>query len=199
LVSKFETVDPLKSFWEVWERGGLEVRNGSDVIWSCYEHGDYEFGKYHWNKLAHAYFPGQVFGHDMKRALMFDLDDVAEEANLRRGTVGAARTGMADCFTTAGYFGCLKYFLIGTIMGRWSRRAFQGDLAAQLACSTLMSAALHTLSHGTVWLVNEYVHMAVFSYPLLYWARKPVALVHARFARRRPVGPPAGVAAPGLR
>jgi hypothetical protein len=105
---------------------------------------------------------------------------------------------MADCFASFGYLGCLKYVVIGFIMGRWYRRAFRGDLAAQLAYSTLMSAALHTVSHGTVWFVNEYIHMAIFSYPVLHWARKPAQLGGVPPGRRRPnhygVEPATGVA-----
>jgi hypothetical protein len=78
-------------------------------------------------------------------------------------------------------------------MGRWYRRAFQGDLASQLAYSTLISAALHTVSHSTTWILNEYIHMAVFSYPLLYWARKPAVAAARPAAPRRMVGATAGL------
>ena len=121
------------------------------------------------------------------------------EANERRGTVASTDTGMADCFTSFGFFGCVKYVLIGFVMGRWDRRSFQGDLASQFAYSTLMSAALHTVSHGTPWLLNEYIHMAIFSYPVLYWARKPAACRVAAPGRGGPAEPSFGMASPGLR
>jgi hypothetical protein len=200
-LEKFETADFIKDFANLVERGGLEVENGVEVISTTYENRSYEFGKLHWNKLVHAYFPGQVFGHDTKLDLQFNIQDVAAEANIRRGTRGATQTGMADCFTSFGFFGWIKYVLIGFVMGRWYRRAVQGDLAARLAYSTLMSAALHTISHGTYWLLNEYIHMAIFSYPVLYWARKPARLIGARIARRSGfsgIEPTMGVA-PGLR
>jgi hypothetical protein len=201
-VDRAESADYFKNFMEVWDRGGLEVQNGAEVIWSTYEKESYEYGKLHWNRLVHAYFPGQIFGHDTKANLKFDLEDVGAQANLRRGTVGAAQTSMADCFTSFGYFGCLKYLVIGAVMGRWFRRAFAGDLAAQLAYSTLVSAALHTVSHGTAWLLNDYIHMAVFSYPLLFWARKPASRAVPKARGRRPevisVEPPRGFA-PGVR
>jgi hypothetical protein len=197
LVEKVETADFLKTFQDVLDHGGLEVQNGAEVIWSTYQNETYEYGKLHWNRIVHGYFPGQIFGYQMKQDLQFDLVDVAEQANVRRGTVGATATGMADCFTSFGYFGCLKYLVIGAAMGRWYRRAFQGDLAAQLAYCSLISAALHTVSHGTTWFVNEYIHMAIFSYPLLYWARKPVRQAMGNL--RRPALGPAAVAHTGLR
>jgi hypothetical protein len=193
LVEKVETADFLKHFMDVLDRGGLEVQNGAEVIWYTYENEEYEYGKYHWNNLVQAYFPGQIFGYETKQALKFELEDISEKHNKLRGTVGATRTGMADCFTSFGYFGCLKYLLIGAVMGRWFRRAFQGDLASQLAYSTLISAALHTVSHSTTWLLNDYIHMAVFSYPLLYWARKSAAPTAARTGGGRMVGAAAGL------
>ncbi|HEY1381121.1 MAG TPA: hypothetical protein VGF55_30255, partial [Gemmataceae bacterium] len=136
-IEKVETADFIKSFEDTLDRGGAEVRNGCEVIWATSEDGAYEYGKIHWNKLVHAYFPGQIFGHQTKEDLKFDIEDIADQNNRRRGTVGITPTGMADCFTSFGYFGGLKYLLIGYVMGRWYRRAFQGDLAAQLTYSTL--------------------------------------------------------------
>jgi hypothetical protein len=64
-----------------------------------------------------------------------------------------------------------------------------------------MSAALHTISHGTYWLLNEYIHMALFSYPVLYWARKPEALRGRPSAARTSLNgaQPVVSVAPGLR
>jgi oligosaccharide repeat unit polymerase len=198
---KVESADYVKAVQDVLDQGGLEVENGCQVIHTTYSTGEYEWGMLHWNKLVHAYFPGQVFGHDLKEDLKFKLEDIADEANHRRGTVGATATGMADCFTSFGFFGCVKFALIGYFMGRWYRRAFQGDLSSQLAYSALMSDALHTISHGTYWLLNGYIHLAIFSYPVLYWARKPARDIIAMRWRRpalRGVEPVHGVA-PGLR
>ncbi len=198
---KLETANFVGDFLNVIDQGGLEVENGVEVIWITFTNGSYEYGKLHWNRLVHAYFPGQIFGADTKKDLQFKIDDLAEEANLHRGTLGATPTAMADCFTSFGFFGCLKYLVIGFVMGRWYRRAFRGDLASQLAFSTMMSAALHTISHGTAWLLNEYLHLALFSYPVLYWARKPARMISSRGAGRvgrSTVEPTMGIA-PGLR
>ena len=116
------------------------------------------------------------------------------ELNKQRGTVGIADTGMADCYSSFGYLGCLKYLVIGFVMGRWYRRAFDGDLAAQLAYSTLITGALHTISHGTSWLLNDFIHLAIFSYPLMYWARKPAVMTTPKRLRPRPFGPPLSTA-----
>jgi oligosaccharide repeat unit polymerase len=179
-----ETADYMGSLGYLLHHGGLEVQNGCDVISTTYEDQSYEWGKLHWNKLVHGYFPGQIFGYDIKEGLKFEIVDIADQRNRERGTVGATPTGMADCFTTLGFFGCFKYVIMGFFMGRWFRRAFQGDLASRLAYSTLITAALHTISHGTYWVVNEYIHFALFSYPVLYWARKPAAAIDAGRKKR---------------
>jgi hypothetical protein len=195
---KLEAASYLKDFQNILESSGGEVYNGSKVMEYVSDNDAYDHGRVHWNKLVNAFFPGQIFGHDTKEDLKFPLVDVAMELNKHRGTVGIADTGMADCFSSFGYFGCLKYLLIGFVMGRWYRRAFDGDLAAQLAYSTLITGALHTISHGTSWLLNEFIHLAIFSYPLLYWARKPAVVSAVRRLRPRPFGSPLN-AAPGLR
>ncbi len=106
---------------------------------------------------------------------MFDQDvDVYSRTGGHKVLTGTTNTGMADCFQSFGYFGFVKFLLIGYIMGRWYARGLHGDLLGQLTYVTMMGAALHTVSHGTHWLVNAWIHMAIFSYPFLYWARKPL-------------------------
>lgn len=186
--SKLETANFIEEFERVFENGGWEVRLGAETIAEISETGDYEYGKIHWNKLVHGYFPGQIFGHEIKEGLKFDIPDIGVRNATRYGVFGATSTGVADCYTSFGIFGCLKFMVIGIVMGRWYRRAVQGDLAGQLAYSTLMTAALHTISHGTYWLLNEWIHMAVFSYPLLYWAQKPrQKLIQIRMPRNRTI------------
>jgi hypothetical protein len=200
-MDKVEGATYIESFMNLLDHGGGEVRNGCEVIGTTYAEQSYEWGKLHWNKLVHAYFPGQVFGYDNKEGLKFAIEDIADERNRSRGMLGVTATGMSDCFTSFGFFGCLKYVAIGFVMGRWYRRAFAGDLAARLAFSTLMSAALHTISHGTYWLLNEYIHMAIFSYPVLYWAQKsarPFGMSGARHSGQHGAEPLKGLA-PGLR
>jgi hypothetical protein len=199
---KVETASYIGDFLNVVHRGGLEVRNGCDAIQYAYDNDSYDYGKVYWNQLVHSFFPAQIFGREAKEELKFDIDNLVEKLNVRHGTVGVAETGMAESFDSFGYLGCVNYLLMGFVMGRWYRRAFQGDLAAQLAYSTLITAALHTISHGTTWLLKEYIHMAIFSYPVLYFARKPARLAAGRAPRPRPQSsgaePPWGVA-PAMR
>src|SRR5262249_35241015 len=102
---------------------------------------------------------------------MFPTRDLLKEKLGYIPPVGVTSTGMADAFESFWYFGCLKFFVIGYVMGRWYQRGRRGDVRSQLAYMTLMTPAMHCVTHGTFWLMNNYVHMAIFAYPFLNWAR----------------------------
>jgi hypothetical protein len=168
---KLTNIDFVGSFGYTWNNGGDELANAAIICWSVEELNEYDFGKVHWNQLVHAYFPGQIFGHDLKKAIKFEERDVAFEARGYKPAIGTTLTGMSDAFRSFWYFGCLKYYLIGYVMGRWWNRGNRGDLRSQLAYVSLMGTALHTITHGTWWLLNGYLHMVIFAYPCLYWSR----------------------------
>jgi hypothetical protein len=170
-VDKLERVNFFEDFAFTWTNGGDELANAAIICWSVEELNEYDFGKVHWNQLVHAYFPGQIFGHDLKRSIKFEERDVAWEAYNFKPAIGTTYTGMADSFRSFWYFGCLKYYIIGYIMGRWWNRANRGDLRSQLTYMAIMGSALHTITHGTWWLMNAYLHIAIFAYPCLYWSR----------------------------
>ncbi|MFL6546685.1 MAG: hypothetical protein ACJ8LM_16105, partial [Candidatus Udaeobacter sp.] len=180
---KVEKADFFGDFGYTLNNGGEEIANAAVICWCVEETGEYDFGKIHWNQLVHGYFPGQIFGAELKKALKFDERDVAMEKRGFKPAVGTTETGMADAFRSFWYFGCLKYYIIGYVMGRWWNRANRGDLRSQLAYMSLMGAALHTITHGTWWLMNAYIHMVIFAYPCMYWARQPVA--NKAIAKRR--------------
>jgi hypothetical protein len=168
---KLQNADFMRSFGDTWNNGGEELCNAAVICWSVEELGEYDFGKVHWNQLVHGYFPGQIFGYDLKRAIKFEERDVAWEARGYKGAIGTTITGMADAFRSFWYLGCIKYYIIGYVMGRWWNRGNRGDLRSQLAYMSLMATALHSITHGTWWLLNGYLHMVIFAYPCLYWSR----------------------------
>jgi hypothetical protein len=168
---KLEKAEFLGDFGHTWNNGGDELFNAAIICWSVEELNEYDFGKVHWNQLVHGYFPGQIFGNELKKAIKFPETDVAWEARSFKPAVGTTTTGMADAFRSFWYFGCIKYYIIGYVMGRWWNRANRGDLRAQLIYMAIMASALHTITHGTWWLMNAYLHIVIFAYPCLYWAR----------------------------
>lgn len=173
LIQKFQNVDIVEEFKDTLTQGGYELCNAAVYIWCADYEGEYDFGRFHWNQLVHGYFPGQIFGPDVKTALKFTERDLPFERLNYKSIKGATNTGLADAFCSFWYLGCLKFYIIGYVMGRWWNRGNRGDLRSQLAYISLMGVALHTISHGTFWLVNGYLHMVIFAYPCLWWARLP--------------------------
>ncbi|MBX7102698.1 MAG: hypothetical protein K1X57_01360 [Gemmataceae bacterium] len=172
-LERFERAEILTQFGWTLENGGHELVNAAVISWCVEWEGDYDYGTYYWTQLVHAYFPGQIFGYDLKRMLMLPARDHALEVLGFRGPPGATCTGMCDAFRSFWYFGCIKFFVIAYVMGRWWYRANKGDLWSQLAYTSLMVSALHTVSHGTHWILNSYLHMFIFSYFPMYWCRVP--------------------------
>lgn len=194
-MEKLERVDLVNEFTFTLTRGGHEIGNAAMIIWCANNEGEYDFGKVHWNQLVHAYFPGQIFGHELKKALKLEVRDLPKETLGYVGPVGVTTTGMSDAFASFWYFGCIKFFIIGYVMGRWYNRAMKGDIRSQLAYMTLMGSALHTVSHGTSWLLNNYIHMVIFSYPLLWWSWNPKPRKAPPKSHTRPDGLPIDLAA----
>ncbi len=170
-VERMENMDIFGAFGYTWNNGGYEIANAAILCYCVDETGELDFGKVHWNQLVHGYFPGQIFGHDLKRAIKFEERDLGFEVLGYKPAVGTTQTGMADAYRSYWYLGCLKFYVIGYVMGRWWNRANRGDFRSQLTYMSIMSAALHTITHGTYWLMNAYIHMVIFAYPCLYWAR----------------------------
>lgn len=170
-LERLEKADLFGQFAWTLNNGGLELTNAAVIIWAVDHEGDFDYGTAIWNQLVHAYFPGQIFGFELKRALMFTERNHAFEVCNYTAVSGSTATGMCDSFRSFWYFGCISFFIIGYVMGRWYVRANQGDVWSQLAYMALMVSALHTITHGTPWLLNGYIHMFVFAYFPLYWAR----------------------------
>src|SRR5262249_51556279 len=130
-MEKVERADLFGTFGETMTKGGFELNNAALWIWCINEENEYDFGGYHWNQFIHGYFPGQIFGYDMKKSLMFPTRDLLKEKLGYTPPVGVTSTGMADAFGSFWYFGCLKFLVIGYVMGRWYQRGKWGDVRSQ--------------------------------------------------------------------
>jgi len=189
LWEKFQNTDIIEEFSYTLNNGGHELTNAAIWVWCADAENEYDFGRIHWNQLVHGYFPGQIFGNELKSQLKFPERNLPFERFNYRGLTGVTKTGMCDAFCSFWYLGCIKYYIIGYVMGRWWNRASRGDIRSQLAYMALMGSALHTISHGTFWLMNNYIHMVIFAYPCLWWARRSMpqelpAKIMARPIRR---------------
>lgn len=195
-IERLESADVFGNFANTLEHGGYECLNAAVISWAVEFEGDYDYGTHYWTWFVHSYFPGQIFGYDLKRALMLPERNHALEVCGYRAPTGATATGMCDAFRSFWYFGWIKFYVIGYMMGRWWNRANRGDVWSQLAYMALMSSALHSISHGTHWILNNWVHMFIFSYFPLRWAQLPegpqlvTGLAPAAGPQSRPVSRP---------
>ena len=176
-MERLELADLVESLQRILENGGPELTNAAMHIWCAEQQSEFDFGAVHWNDLVHAYFPGQLFGYDLKYQLRFSLRNLPLETMNYKGPLGSTVTGLADAFESFWWLGCLKFGLIGYVMGRWYNRAARGDFWSQLAYMAMMSPALHTITHHTTWLLISYMQMLIFAWPGLAWARLPQAIV----------------------
>lgn len=156
---------------EVFQDGGVELRNAALMIEAKDETWEFDFGLFHWNALVSNYVPGQLVGQRVKEALLFDLPD---DAYRRYGYVpdlGSTSTGMVDAFNSFWYLGSFKFFLIGFVMRRLYDGALRGALLSQIMYTVLMPSALQAITHHTQWFWSHWVHMALFLVPVMLVAR----------------------------
>ena len=126
MIDRWSIDDQTSALVDSFDKQGFEVTNGAVFIWATEESGAYDYGLYHWRSLVFGYFPGQIFGYETKRALMFEQQDEARDRIGYKAMTGTTNTGMADCFQSFGYFGFVKFLLMGYVMGRWYARALTG-------------------------------------------------------------------------
>lgn len=151
---------------------GGELLNAAMIIEGVERSGKLDLGLSLWNHLIHSYVPGQLVGYELKNALTFPLANVAVEEMGHRFRTGTTLTGMAESFRSFWYFGILVFFLIGIIMSRWFKSAMRGNIAAQIMIIMITPKSLIAITHGTNAFLSEFIALAVFLGPALFFARR---------------------------
>lgn len=151
------------------DEGGLEFRNAATMI----DHADttqqFDFGLSHWNTLVLTYVPGQILGQSVKRALL--IEPIGPYSDLRyTASIGSTYTGLADAFASFWYLGFIKYVLIAYLMSRIYAAAMSGNAAMQILYMLSASAAMHTITHFTQWILSAWIHIALFMLPVAVFA-----------------------------
>ncbi|UDF32854.1 UNVERIFIED_ORG: hypothetical protein LHK14_24105 (plasmid) [Roseateles sp. XES5] len=157
-------IDVAANFRATLNEGGLEVRNAILRIDHAADTLEFDYGKFHWNRLVFNYVPSQLVGETVKRSLMLKTPAMARDYNALTGTT---ETGMADAFQSFWYFGALKFFLVGYLLARLWASAKEGQAAGQLVYMLSVVPAMHVVSHQTDWVVMAWVHMVLFLVPSL--------------------------------
>ncbi|MDB5562040.1 MAG: hypothetical protein JWN11_1458 [Hyphomicrobiales bacterium] len=158
------SIDLVANFNALIEGGGPEMRNAVLRIDAIDRTKDFDFGKFHWNRLVFEFFPSQVFGTEAKQALMLPMPQSPRDYDPDTGTT---ETGMSDAFQSFWYFGALKFLLLSNLMLRIWRTAVAGEAFAQIVYTLSIVPAMHSISHETDWVVPVWVHMTLFLVPAL--------------------------------
>lgn len=139
--------------------------------------GFYDLGTVHWNRFVFNYVPAQIIGKKIKKSLILKPGDVhitqiAKERYGHVGKIGTTTTGYKDAFGSFGWFGFIKFLLIGFVMGTLYRHAMAGAFLGQLLYIYFLTKGMQSVSHGTNdILVRVWVYFFALGYPVLIWAR----------------------------
>jgi hypothetical protein len=164
-------IDFFDNLENVIQYGGSEVRNAVYTIEAYDRTLDFDFGLTNWNEIVFNYVPAQIVGRNIKERMMVRLPNVAWQVFKYRPNIGTTETGLADAFGSFWYFGFLKFFIIGLILRKIWNAARNGSVTSQLLYMLLIVKAMHALTHHTNWFFSPWVHMTIFLFPLLFWAR----------------------------
>ena len=163
-------IDIIGNLSRVLEDGGDEMRNAILRISNTNETMEFDYGKFHWNRLVFNFIPAQMLGADFKQQLMLPMPAAARDYD---PILGTTETGMADAFQSFWYFGALKFLLLSYVVRRIWVSANTGEFSAQFVYLLSIVPSMHAISHQTDWVLMVWVHMVMFAAPALAFAVMP--------------------------
>jgi len=169
------------NYLELFERkmrdSGEEFKNYVYARLFYADTGNYDYGGEHWNRFVFNFVPAQIVGRELKKSLMLDNQDVnlMEYVKQEYGhsfMTGMTMTGYTDCFGSFGWFGFVKFWLVGFIMAALYSHAMQGSFLGSFLYIFAITDAIQTISHGTHdILVRIWIYFFVLGYPAFLWAK----------------------------
>ncbi|HEV7621132.1 MAG TPA: hypothetical protein VGO09_05345 [Flavisolibacter sp.] len=169
---KFSDKDPIKAFSSMnikedftryYKEGkDLELSVAANMIDATDFYGSYDLGADYWNEMVFRYFPGQIFGKDMKVSLMAGSHGQDRFYHQFNPLNGLTTTCVGDSFRHFGYLGCFFYFFLGGFFRVLWQKAKEGNFMVRIFYVICMVQALLSVSHGTVNFLPGIFHMFVF-------------------------------------
>ena len=141
--------------------------------------GRYGYGTGYWDNLVFQYFPGQIFGYGLKKALQFNWGASHYLRYLYHYNVhnGTTFTGIGDAFVEFDYFGCLVFALIAFIFKNlWISANYQKSIFSSLLYIGLISPAMVGITHGTGRFLQEGVFQFIFVSLVVYYSREKYSI-----------------------
>ena len=152
----------------------LELRNAALSMDASVMTGRHGYGTGYWDNLVFQYFPGQIFGHGLKKALQFNWGTNHYLKYLYNYDVhpGTTFTGIGDSFIEFDYFGCLVFALIAFLFKTlWISSNYQKSTYSTLLYICLISPAMVGITHGTGRFLQEAVFQFIFISLAIYYSR----------------------------
>jgi hypothetical protein len=163
----------------VFRDGGDEMRNAIMRIDNTANTLQFDYGKFHWNRLVFNFVPAQLVGVEVKQSFMLPVPVQSRDYN---PVLGTTETGMADAFGSFWYLGAFKFFLLAYLVRRIWVTANTGEFAAQFTYLLSIIPSMHAISHQTDWVLMVWVHMLMFAAPALAFAVIPARVQQRRYA-----------------
>lgn len=146
-----------------------ELNNAFVGINYCYLIGEYDYGVFNWNTLVRQTVPKAIVGEEAKQAMLVKTEYSSLTRNLTAS--GMTMTGYFDAFASFGFFGFIKFGLIGFIMGLIWRGRLYSERMLVLYLS-MITPALHLFTHSSGYFVCSYVLFLVMAYPFILFASR---------------------------
>ena len=151
----------------------LELRNAAILIEASSSSNQYGYGTGLWDALVFQYFPGQFFGYELKKSLMFHWN-VNHTGDLLGYIIprGSTFTGIGDSFMEFSYFGSLIFASIGYIFKTlWISANYYKSKLSMLLYMGLLSPALICVTHGTSRFLQDAFFQFILAIAIVYFAR----------------------------
>ena len=156
------------------EKNSLELKNAAILMDAASRTGRYGYGTAYWDAVVFQFFPGQIFGRELKESLQLKLGLSHFKYFWGYSVVpGSTNTGIGDAFAEFDYFGCLIFAVIGYFYKHlWVAANYYKSMFAQLLYIGLSSTAMVTITHGTQRFFQEFFFQLIFVGITIYYARK---------------------------
>lgn len=156
------------------EQNALELKNAAILMDAASKTGRYGYGTAYWDAVIFQFFPGQIFGSELKEALQLKLGLSHLKYLFGYYIVpGSTNTGIGDAFAEFDYFGCLVFAAIGYLYKHlWISANYHKSVLSQLLYIGLGSPAMVTITHGTQRFVQEGLFQLIFVGLVIYFAKE---------------------------
>lgn len=189
LVDQINPVEILQTtITEQNSESAFELRNAALLIDSTIKTGRYGWGTSYWDRLIFRFVPAQFLSPKFKKNLKFDIADYQVDRKELyknynyKSPLGATSTGIGDTFTQFDYLGSLVFALMAVFFKfLWHYAADNRNFVAQLAYILLSVKAMTALTHNTANFPADILYYALFSLPIILWARIPTSYYLSKF------------------